>query len=262
MGHYLGSSPSALNLGEFGAFYLAHHVAPSTIDVLVGFHHNEYLEDIKDRTRTFTEDLALSQGCSWYCDSAPLNLKVAGALAQALPDAVFVLMLRHYAGAILSLRQLPWFGSSWEDNARLWVELNAATSELPPERLIAVSYDALAAEPETTLSSLHAALQKHGFETSDLDSRMLTLSHAGVVGQSRPTIGYMDDGVFRFQSIPSLDVDRWSGDIHKVVWPLVKDMHQELLRRFPGGYTCPPPPAALTTHDPVAGLIPYRLEAW
>jgi hypothetical protein len=263
IGNFLGSSAQVLNLAEYGGFYVAHSMAPAVITRLPGFHHDEYLAELRHHARLFAERLARSSGCSWYLDHTPWNLEVAPSLAADDGGALYVLMLRHYAGAILSMHQLPWFGETWEDSARLWTNMGGRIIDLPADRLIPVGYDALASQPAQTLAALMAALDARGFPVHDLDARMLTVSHAALIGQPRPAIGVRENGGgFRFQSIRSFDVERWSGDIHARIWPIVRDMHFELLRRFPGVYGCPPRPRSLMIRDPAAGLIDYELEAW
>jgi len=262
IGNYLGSSPGVENLAEYGGFYVAYSIAPSVIERIPGFHHEAYLAELRQHARTFAERKAGEHGAAWYLDHTPWNLEVAARLAADLPDALFVLMLRHYAGTILSLHQFHWGGDTWADSARLWATLCDQVLYLPDDRLIAVSYDALAEQPEETLAGLAAALDKQGFPTADLDQGVLTQSHAAVIGRPRPVIGAAGDGQAPdLQPIRSLDTQRWSGDIHAQVWPVVKDTHAELMRRFPDIYRCPPPPEPLRAHD-AAGMIPYELPGW
>jgi hypothetical protein len=263
VGNFLGSSTQVLNLAEFGGFYVAHSMAPAVIKRLPGFHHDEYLAELRSHARLFAERLARSSGCSWYLDHTPWNLEIAPGLAADVRGALYVLMLRHYAGAILSMHRLPWFGETWEDVARLWTQMCGRIIDLPSDRLIPVGYDMLAAQPERTVAALMSALDRHGFPVHALDARVLTLSHAALVGQPRPVIGVSENGSeFRFQSISSFDAERWSGDIHDRIWPIVRDAHFELLRRFPGIYSCPPQPRSLKAHDETKGLIDYELQAW
>jgi len=262
IGNYLGSAPGVLNFAEYGGFYVANSVAPAVIRRIPGYHHEDYLAQLRRHARTFAERIARAQGCGWYVDHTPWNLEVAAALAEDPAGALFVLMLRHYSGTILSLRRFPWAGDSWEDNARLWVALCGKIIDLPAERLIPVSYDALAAEPDKTLASLGTALGEHGYPADELDAGMLGLSHAAIIGEPRPVIGAKEDGqVTGLKPISSFDADRWSGDLHERVWPIVADMHFELLRRFPDGYRCPPRPT-LKIHDEHQGLIGYNLQTW
>jgi len=263
IGNYLGSSPAAHNLAEYGGFYVVHSVIPAVIQQIPGFHHEAYLAEVRDHARTFAERLAREHKCAWYLDHTPWNLEVAAGLAADPPDALIVLMLRHYAGSILSLHRFPWGGDTWADTARLWTTLCGRIIDLPDDRLIPVGYDALAEQPAQTLASLVAALDKHGFPVEDLDARMLSVSHAAIIGEPRPVIGVLTAGQRGgLQAIRSFEEERWSGDIHEQVWPIVRDMHHELLRRFPGVYTCPPRPKSLMMHDDSLGLIGYELKSW
>ena len=262
IGNYLGSAAGVLNFAEYGGFYVAHSVAPAVIERIPGYHHKEYLAELRRHARAFAERIARARGCAWYLDHTPWNLEIAAALAQDPADALFVLMLRHYSGTILSLRRFAWAGESWEDNARLWVALCGKIIDLPAERRIPVSYDALAAEPDVTLASLAGALGQYGYPVDDLDPAMLGHSHAAIIGEPRAVIGAGEDGqVTGVKPISSFDADRWSGDIHERVWPIVMDTHFELLRLFPGSYCCPPRPT-LKIHDEHRGLIGYNLQTW
>ena len=262
IGNYLGSAPGALNLAEYGGFYVAHSVVPAVIERIPGFHHADYLAEIREHARAFAERVAAGQQCSWYVDHTPWNLEVAGRLATDPGDALFVLMLRHYAGNILSLRRFPWGGDSWADTARLWATLCGRAIDLPQDRLVVVGYDALTAEPGPTLAALTADLGSRGFPAAGLDQRLLAVSHAAIVGEPRPVIGAADGAGGGLRPIRSFDAERWSGDIHAEVWPVVRDMHHELLRRYPGSYRCPPRPGSLRIHDDTTGLIGYELPGW
>jgi hypothetical protein len=263
IGNYLASSAPVHNLAEYGGFYVAHSVIPAVVQQIPGFHHDAYLAEVREHARTFAERVAREHGCAWYLDHTPWNLEVAAGLAADPPDALFVLMLRHYSGSILSLHRFPWGGDTWTDTARLWTTLCGRIIDLPADRLIPVGYDALAEQPEQTLASLRAALERYGFPAQGLDERMLGVSHAAIIGEPRPVIGVLEAGqVNGLQPIRSFEAERWSGDIHEQVWPIVRDMHFELLRRFPGVYRCPPPPRALMVHDDEVGLIDYELESW
>ncbi len=265
IGNYLGSPPGVENFAEYGGFYLAHSIAPNVVGRIPGFHHDAYLAELAGHARDFAERVTAEHGRAWYLDHTPWNLEVAARLAEAVPDALFVLMLRHYAGNILSLHRFDWGGESWADSARIWATLCGQMLYLPADRLIPVGYDALAAEPEQTLGDLATALDKHGFPVADLDPGVLTLSHAAIIGEPRPVIGVTGNGdgtVTGMRPISSFDADRWSGDIHAEVWPVVADMHFELLRRFPGAYRCPPQPTGLRIHDRTKGNISYQIPGW
>src|SRR5258708_17250358 len=134
IGNYLGSAPGVLNLAEYGGFYVAHSVAPAVIQRIPGYHHAEYLAEIGAHARSFAERLARRDGYAWYLDHTPWNLEVAASLAADPPDALFVLMIRHYAGTILSLRRFPPAGGSRGANAARLVSLCGRVIRPPADR--------------------------------------------------------------------------------------------------------------------------------
>lgn len=266
VGSYLGSSKNVLDLGEYGGFYAAHLIVPSVIGKFPGLYRDAYLEDLCNHARDFAEDAAREAGRGWYCDATPWNLGCARTLAAQLPDALFVLTIRHYAGTVQSLRRsfaagFQWAGASFEESARLWATMYAHVAELPPERTVSFAYDALGARPEETLRKLEADLAAHGFDSSGLDREVLAVSHASVPGQ-RPTVGVREPGGVRLVPFPTVELEHWSGDIQAAVWPAVREVHLDLQRRFPEVYVTPPPPRGLHRHDEIRGLVPLELEGW
>jgi hypothetical protein len=243
MGNYLGSHPDVLGLAEYAAFYVAHSIAPRYVMRMPGRQHEEFLAAVTGLAASNAAGAALEAGRSWYCDATPWNLEVAAALASSLPDAVFILMLRHFAGTVLSLHQFGWAGSTWQDAAYRWAGLNACITQLPAERTVVISYDALAEQPLETLGSVHDALRAIGLDPGGLDAMQFTASHAALVGRPRPTIAQSVDGTLVFSPISSVDPDRWTPEVHAQVWPVVAEMHQALAEQFPNVYISPPRPA-------------------
>jgi hypothetical protein len=242
IGNWIGSHPAVLGLAEYGGFYVAYSVAPAYVNRLPGREHESFLAAVRDLADRHVSQLALRRGCTWFCDATPWNLHVVGALSASLPDALFVLMLRHFSGAVLSLRQFYWAGNSWADAAQLWVRLNRCIDNLPGERTIVVGYDELAAHPADIVTSLREALGSLSLDTALFDDRQFAGSHAHIVGRPRPTVASVLDGQVVFHAIPSLDEQRWTPQVHAEVWPIVADMHRSLLDRFPGVYVTPPRP--------------------
>jgi hypothetical protein len=243
MGNYIGSHPAVLGLAEYGGLYIAHSVAPAYINRLPGREHDSFLAALRDLALDHASVLAREQGCEWFCDATPWNLQIAGALAASSPDAIFVLMLRHFSGAVLSLRQFYWAGQSWEDAAKLWVTLNACITQLPEDRTVVVGYDVLTSHPADTVAGIREALGTIGLDPELLDNTQLAASHAAIVGRPpRPTVAELVDGQVVFHPIPSLDPEQWTEEVHAQVWPVVKEMHRALLDRFPDVYVSPPRP--------------------
>lgn len=243
MGNWLGSHPDVLRLAEYGGFYVANSIAPSHLTRLPGAGHETFLRRLRRLAVEDSAGAARRQGCTWFCDATPWNLEAAAALADALPDAVFVLMLRHFAGAVVSLHQFPWAGETWTDAAEIWVRLNGCIDQLPEDRTIVVSYDVLAAHPADTISGVREALGSVGLDPRQFDDRQFAASHAHVIGAPRPTIAALRGGRVVFRPRASLDEDRWTPEVHAEVWPVVAATHRRLQRDFVGGYESPPRPA-------------------
>ncbi len=255
-----------LDLGEYGGFHLAHTIAPATLGAMPGSYREQYIRDLADHAGRFATGVAMSAGCEWYCDTTPWNLLVADRIADHFPDALFVLMLRHYSGTVQSLRRsfasgFTWAGETLADSARIWAHFYRCIDRVPADRTVAVSYDALTYEPETVLGLLRDWLDEQGFPTGDLDAQQLAVSHAPPSSGPRPTIGAPGEHGVELRSVPSFDSDRWGSDVHRTVWPLVEDVHRDLARRFPTVYLRPPPPAALSLHHEIDGPTLVEIEA-
>ncbi len=242
MGNYLGSHPAVLGLAEYGGFYVAHSVVPAYLGRLPGREHDRFTASLRELAAEHASRAARTQGSAWYCDATPWNLEIAAQIATSVPDALFVLMLRHYSGAVLSLSQFGWAGGSLETAARLWVTLNACIEQLPVDRTIVVGYDALTADPVDVLAGIHDALGGLGLDAEGFDATQFALSHAAITGQPRPTVAELVDGQVHFHAIPSLNEQRWTPEVHELVWPIVADTHRALRDTFAGAYTAPPRP--------------------
>jgi Sulfotransferase family len=263
LGDYLASRPDALNMNEYGGFQVAHHLALDPEGNIGGPFADAYRQNVASHASQFAQGLAERNGCGWFCDATPWNIFAVEGIAESLPDAIFVLVLRHYSGVVQSLRHAfdrggIGAGRTFTESAALWAMCNARVGKLPIDRTVVISYDALASEPETTLSSLHAGLGRLGYDCSSLDPRHLAISHASPEGP-RPRLGTMEEGRVVLNPIPSYDREHWSGDIHKTVWPVVRDVHRHLQQRFPAVYRLPPSPRVLRVHDDIDGLVEIEL---
>ena len=242
MGDYLGSHPAVLGLAEYGGFYVAHSVAPAYLVRLPGHEHDGFTASLGDLAAEHASRVARAEGCTWYCDATPWNLEVAGQIVTSVPDALFVLMVRHFSGTVLSLSQFGWAGASVESAARLWVTLNACVEQLPMDRTIVVGYDALTADPVATLAGIHEAFGSLGLAADQFDAVQFARSHAAIIGRPRPTVAELVDGQVIFRAIPSLDEQQWTPDVHELVWPIVAETHRALRDTFAGAYIAPPRP--------------------
>ncbi len=265
IGNYLGSGPSVLNLGEYGAFHLAHNLAPAALGAIPGPYREPYLRDLVTHAQWFAEGLTATHGKHWYCDTTPWNILAADRIAADIPDALFVLMLRHYSGTIQSLRRsfesgFGWAGATWADSAEVWARAYQAAAPLPAERTLVISYEGLCADPATTLDLVHRWMDQHGFPTKGLDLGQLTISHAPPASGPRPTIAVRVGDTVELRPIASYDPFCWSGDIHRTVWPVVQEVHRRLSAQFGSAYVWPPPPSRMWIHHDVYGLVPAELN--
>jgi len=267
LGSYLASGASCLDLGEFGAFHAAYNIVPGALGAMPGPFRDAYMADLRRHAGGFAEQLATERGNGWFCDATPWNLLAGGSLALDHPEALFVLCLRHYAGTVQSLRRsyqsgFAWAGATWAESAGIWASLYRHVGELPADRVVPVSFDALASEPGPTLGMLRHRLGELGFGVDDLDERVFAVSHAPPASGPRPTIGQREGETIRLRAVPSFDAAAWSGDIQRMVWPEVEQVHRELQQRYEGVYRAPPPPSGLRMHHETHGLVPVVLDAW
>ena len=267
LGSYLASGASCLDLGEFGGFHAAYNIVPGALGAMPGPFREAYMADLRRHAGVFAEDLATDRGNGWFCDATPWNLLAAGPLAHDHPEALFVLCLRHYAGTVQSLRRsyqsgFVWAGASWAESAGVWASLYRRVGELPADRVVPVSFDALASEPGPTLGMLRLRLGELGFGVDDLDEGVLAVSHAPPASGPRPTIGVREGDTIRLRSVPSFNPAAWSGDIQRMVWPAVELVHRDLQMRCEGLCRAPPPPSELSMHHDTLGLVPVVLDAW
>jgi Sulfotransferase family len=237
VGAYVGSSPDVADLGEYAGFYLTHHTAPYEYRYTPCHHKASYLGALQRLTRDFPARMALRERAGAYCDSTPWNLLVARELADLLPRALFVLCLRHYSGAIQSLRRscaqgFRFAGSSDLESARVWSDFYRHAVDLPPDRTIDVSFDGLCAAPGATLDALDDDLRWHGLDAGGFDRRVLARSHAVPPGWVRPTAARLDAaGQVILAGRPSVDPGEWSAARNEMVRPVVADVDRQLRAR-------------------------------
>ena len=246
MGALIGSCANVTDLGEYGGFYLSHAVARQELNTMPTPYLTEYLSSLGRHSEAFARSVALGNDASCYVDSTPWNMLVAAELARQMPDAVFVLMLRHYGGVVQSLARSDiakhsWVGRNWRERASVWRDVYEHVGDLPVDRTIPIGYEALCGDPSGTIGTLKGALRDRGILADTMDPRMLTISHATDPGHARPVIGRQDgDGAVSVRAIPPWDPGAWSGSIRLEVEAEVLDVDAMLRSRFPSEYWTPP----------------------
>jgi Sulfotransferase family len=260
IGKYLSSSSDVCGLGEYLGFYFSHVVADREFDRMPSPFGPRYLKELRRFTDRFARRLAAERSCGFYCDDTPWNLLVGDQLAALLPDAVFVLLLRHYTGVLQSLERshaagYRWAGGTWPERAALWSRFYTMAPLLPDDRMIGVSYDRLCAAPRPTLAALDRALDRIGIDTRRLQRSVFAVSHA--TGSSpRPTLGLLGgDRRGSLAPLPSWDALGWTGKVQAAVGPVVAPVDEALRARFGPAYVPPVgfPETAATGMAPMPG---------
>jgi hypothetical protein len=260
IGNYLGSARSVLNTGEYRALYLTHAALPVQLSAPYSGlvppewepHRLEYIRQAQRHAVDFVVRTAESGGFSAFCDSSPRNVLIAPTLAELFPDALFVLTLRHYAGAIQSLLRLGTVSLlPGSEPSMDWVEPNAvaaaihwsnhyeAAMTLPRDRTIVFGFDRFCANPAPILARFKSALAGAGFPVDELHDDVFATSHASVHGRPRPTVGRQRRGGISLDRIPSYDAKSWSAAIEAEVQPAVGLMDAMLSTRFSEDYAAP-----------------------
>ena len=244
VGRYIASHPQAFDLGEYFGFYLALSQVPHLMRQVPSPEKEAYLRHLVRCTADFAETVATKAGASFWCDQTPWNLLIAKHLATLFPDGVFVLMLRHYSGAILSLQRsfasgYRWAGSTAAESAQLWASFYNHVSELPAERTVVVSYDRLCAQPDAAIRALTRSLVANLDLNSDaFKRRVFSESHATKEG--RHTIGaHATDGSVSLRPVPSIDSGAWTNQMERECREHVSVVDQALRLRFGLGYVRP-----------------------
>ncbi|GAA3818568.1 hypothetical protein GCM10022226_43860 [Sphaerisporangium flaviroseum] len=245
MGALIGSCSNVADLGEYGGFYLSHAVAHEELGTMPTPYLADYLSSLREHSEVFAQSVALAGNASCYVDSTPWNLLVAHELARQLPDAVFVLMLRHYGGVVQSLARSDvskhsWAGRNWRERAAVWRNVYQHALDLPMDRTIPVGYEALCREPAGTIGTLKNALRARGVMADTMDLGMLAISHATDPRHARPVIGRRSgDGAVAVRPIRTWDPSGWSRSIRQEVEEEVADVDAMLRSRFPSAYWTP-----------------------
>ena len=205
-----------------------------------------YINELQEHARSFANKIAVEQGCHSYCDSTPWNLLIVRDLADRLPNAIFILTLRHYSGVLQSLDRsyrdgFHWSGATWIERANLWRNFYAQVRYLPKLRTVAISYDKLCATPRSTIEALKDELTNRiGLDLSGISESQFVKSHATNGADQRQTIGIQSHtGSTLLQSIPSFEAQFWSETIEKEIRPITNRIDELIRQLFPDSYIAP-----------------------
>jgi hypothetical protein len=240
IGNLLGSSSEVCYLDELGAFYFSHFLANEHVFKRMSSpYREEYTLRLQALAAEFCREKAEILKAKSYCDSSPGNLLAAAELAKSYPNALFVLVLRHYSGVIQSLARsflagYEWAGKSLEERALLWASYYLNSVYLPSDRTVVVSYDTLCFDPETTLTDFLGQLKKKGLDITLIRQGSLATSHANREVGNRPTIGYINsEGEVALRSMPSYERDSWPSENDYKIKEIIYPIEQILTTLFP-----------------------------
>jgi hypothetical protein len=249
VGAFLASHPKCFDLGEFLGFYMAYaqvpslmRRAPSPLPVKEGF-----FDRLACSARAFADENRDQASAAFWCDQTPWNLLIAEQLARDLADAIFVLLVRHYRGVILSLRRsyadgYRWAGREFHESARLWARFYDCVELLPADRTIVLSYDALCADPEPNVARLEREIgRRFGVDPTLFDRRAFLEGHARQGPDRRQPMGVEDGGEVRLQPIPPYEMEKWTQGMEIAASPYVSKTHAMLSDRFGQIYATHPP---------------------
>lgn len=245
MGHYLGTSNVVLHLGEYGGLYLSLHIAPQMwmanklSQAPQSPYVQRYYEELRQHAINFPQTLAPPGTFRFWCDSAPMNLTIVKDLTEQFPNALYVVMVRHYRGVMQSLARASakgemWAGRTWSDRAHKWTIFYENVPLLPTDRTVAVSYDKLCASPAETISELQERLRYFGVPPESLDTAVFAKSWATDPTEQRPTIGSVDEsGALRLSSRADSGALTLPPDVEDSILPIVNNARLLLKERFP-----------------------------
>ncbi|MGH3766652.1 MAG: sulfotransferase family protein [Pseudonocardiaceae bacterium] len=245
MGHYLGTSRHVLHLGEYGGLFLSFRLAPGMwgADNLSQTPQSpcirRYHDELKHHALDFPHKLSQSGEFRFWCDSTPMNLTILKDLEEHLPNALYVVMVRHYRGVLRSLSRAfdsgqLWGGRTWTERARKWAFFYDHVPQLPMDRTIAVSYDKLRTSPAETIGELQDGLRRFGVPPESLDTGAFARSWATDPAGQRPTIGRIDEsGALRLCSHPDSGETESPLEDEDLILPIVHNTRMLLQERFP-----------------------------
>lgn len=245
IGNFIGSSDEVCDLGEYLGNFFSYYVAPNDfVRIEIPF-KTKYLDDLKEHADAFATRMARENQCKYYCDSNQWNMLAIEAIQKQNPEAIFVFILRHYAGVLQSLERsardgYDWAGKTLEDRAKLWDQIYSKVTTFPRERTIFVSYDNLCASPESELNKLKLSLASFGLDASKFDEKCLAKSHATHRKDARKCIAALDErGVLQYHPIDSFDEKKWSSLMTKAVYGILGKTDQLLQKEYRAAYTVP-----------------------
>lgn len=232
---YISSSSGVLNLFEYGAFHWAFYWGDRLLFRHGGTEHRAaFLSQAAQLAAQFAEDLCVGRRMAAYVDSTPSNLLSAPQIVALLPEARFVVVLRHYTGVIASLkgsfeRGRAWAGKNIQERAEIWRTFYGYALTLPEDRTSAISYDALCADPVHSLAELNHSL---GGVLGNFTPRLESLCVNYAEGSPDRVIAVRRGEDVVLRRIESIDRTGWNSDDWQEAREATADIDALLRARF------------------------------
>lgn len=236
IGNYIATAPSVLDLGEYRGFVIAYDLTPKLFMRVPAPLWKELTSAFAATAHELAATSAAARSAHWYVDQTPANLVIADKLSKQLPDALFVLVIRHHVGIIQSLARSHQAGfrfapATLSQRAELYNDLYRSVSFLPKNRTIALNYDRLCCDPVGTLATFKTQLAQARFPVERLSDSVFVISHASNGGE-RSVLGRRVGGTIELVPMRSADRAEWTQDDETIVQPIIADAQAALTSNF------------------------------
>ncbi len=237
VGAFVGSANGVSNFGELGIFYFSIFISRREYRRVETPLKERYFESLEKHAAVFASEEAIKVGSKFFCDTLPWNLRIGADLAKKFPEAIFILVLRHYSGVIQSLQRShadgwAWAGPTDEDRAEIWTSLYSHAQELPSSRTVPISYDALCENPAPTIGIFKSRLEVLGVPMGSSTYGAFVQSHATTA--RRPTLGSVStEGFISLSPIRSFDQTTWRSITNGAIVSKINKVESILRGRFP-----------------------------
>jgi L-2,4-diaminobutyrate decarboxylase len=224
IGEFIATAPDLVSVGELSTMYFSCGVAESEYGRVPSQYKQEYLKGLRAYSEQFMRVLCAREMKVGFVESTPWNLRVVSALTTSFPKAIFVVCIRHYAGVIQSMRNsweagYKWAGPSDNNRAHVWAEMNGYIDQVPKERTIFFSYDAMCQNPVAAISELENRLNAKGVN-GPFDHSTFAISH-GSPSVPRNVLFKQTHGESEMRSIAPYDVSAWSATDEDTVYHIL-----------------------------------------
>ncbi|WP_155610618.1 sulfotransferase family protein [Paenibacillus woosongensis] len=242
IGNVIGNTNSVCNMEEFSGFFFSYYIAPREFYGVPSPYKKKYIRELQEFSSVFATSITLKKNKQFFCDSTPWNMLIINDLLYKYPNAIIILVIRHFSGVIQSLEKsyhigYKWAGANWIERANLWSKFYSNAKFIPQKNRVILSYDELCSNPVVTLERFKNDLIQKGLDQLELNYNYLAVNNAS---GKKITIGNRtEDGSIYLQSIPSYNAESWTGDIYDQILPIVLDTHIKLRDLCSNNYILP-----------------------